>query len=66
MSCSCNKQESEIEYVEGYEDLDMEDDIEDFGGLAIARSQMDNDNGKAVTRYFVSIIFLLMLDKNFC
>ena len=45
----------------------MEDDIEDFGGLAIARSQRDNDNGKAVTRYFVSIIFLLiMLNKNVC
>ncbi|KAK7828709.1 protein mak16 [Quercus suber] len=36
--------EPEIEYVEGYEDLDIEDDIEDFGGLAIARSQRDNDN----------------------
>ena len=48
--CSCNKQEPEIEYVEGYEELELEDDKEDFGGLKIARSQMDNDNGKAVTR----------------
>ncbi|KAM3754054.1 hypothetical protein ACB098_03G139200 [Castanea mollissima] len=38
-------QEPEIEYVEGYEELELEDDIEDFGGLAIARSKMDDDNG---------------------
>ncbi|KAM3754060.1 hypothetical protein ACB098_03G139200 [Castanea mollissima] len=37
-------QEPEIEYVEGYEELELEDDIEDFGGLAIARSKMDDDN----------------------
>ncbi|KAL4638937.1 hypothetical protein ACB092_03G181900 [Castanea dentata] len=36
--------EPEIEYVEGYEELELEDDIEDFGGLAIARSKMDDDN----------------------
>ncbi|XP_050276746.1 uncharacterized protein LOC126718531 [Quercus robur] len=39
-----DEMEPEIEYVEGYEDLDIEDDIEDFGGLAIARSRRDNDN----------------------
>ncbi|XP_075659556.1 uncharacterized protein LOC142629451 isoform X3 [Castanea sativa] len=38
-------QEPEIEYVEGYEEHELEDDIEDFGGLAIARSKMDDDNG---------------------
>ncbi|XP_075659555.1 uncharacterized protein LOC142629451 isoform X2 [Castanea sativa] len=37
-------QEPEIEYVEGYEEHELEDDIEDFGGLAIARSKMDDDN----------------------
>ena len=41
---------TQIEYVDGYEELGIEDDKEDFGGLKIARSQMDNDNGKAVTR----------------
>lgn len=39
-----DEMEPEIEYVEGYEELELEDDIEDFGGLAIARSQMDDDN----------------------
>jgi hypothetical protein len=28
---SWNKQEAEIEYVEGYDELEEEDDIEDFG-----------------------------------
>ncbi len=63
--CSCNNQEPEIEYVEGYEELELEDDIEDFGGLAIARSQMDDDNGKAVTRYLVSSIFSFNDDYKF-
>ncbi|XP_030957293.1 protein MAK16 homolog [Quercus lobata] len=40
--------EPEIEYVEGYEELELEDDIEDFGGLAIARSQMDDGNVEMV------------------
>ncbi|GMY26312.1 protein MAK16 homolog A-like [Fagus crenata] len=39
-----DEMEPEIEYVEGYEELELEDDIEDFGGLTIARSQMDDDN----------------------
>lgn len=38
-------QEPEIEYVEGYEELEEEDDMEDFGGLAIGE---DYDNGKTV------------------
>lgn len=41
-----NMQEHEIEYVEGYEGLEEEDDIEDFGGLAIGKSHMDVNNGK--------------------
>ncbi|KAK4597926.1 hypothetical protein RGQ29_015444 [Quercus rubra] len=40
--------EPEIEYVEGYEELELEDDIEDYGGLAIARSQMDDGNVEVV------------------
>ena len=36
-------QEPVIEYVEGYEELEEEDDMEDFGGLAIGE---DYDNGK--------------------
>ncbi|KAI7991371.1 hypothetical protein LOK49_LG12G02957 [Camellia lanceoleosa] len=30
--------EPEIEYVEGYEELEEEDDMEDFGGLTIDKS----------------------------
>ena len=40
------KQEPEIEYVEGYEELEEEDDIEDFGGLEIDESLKDEDLGK--------------------
>ncbi|KAK7838577.1 hypothetical protein CFP56_019516, partial [Quercus suber] len=42
-----DEMDSEIEYVEAYEELGTKDDKEDFGGLEIARSQMDNDNGNA-------------------
>ncbi|CAA3020300.1 Hypothetical predicted protein [Olea europaea subsp. europaea] len=35
--------EPEIEYVEGYEELE-EDGMEDFGGLAISNMDDDNDN----------------------
>jgi hypothetical protein len=54
---SWNKQEHEIEYVEGYDELEEEDDIEDFGDIAIAQSHADYDNGKAVTRYLLLSIF---------
>ncbi|XP_042004683.1 protein MAK16 homolog [Salvia splendens] len=37
------EEEPLIEYVEGYEELEEEDDMEDFGGLAI-REDYDNDN----------------------
>ncbi|XP_047957951.1 protein MAK16 homolog [Salvia hispanica] len=37
------EEEPVIEYVEGYEELEEEDDMEDFGGLAI-REDYDNDN----------------------
>ncbi|XP_063937529.1 uncharacterized protein LOC108196281 isoform X3 [Daucus carota subsp. sativus] len=36
------EQEAEIEYVEGYEDLEEEDDMEDFGGLALEQSDADD------------------------
>ncbi|KAK3020131.1 hypothetical protein RJ639_004599 [Escallonia herrerae] len=36
--------EPEIEYVEGYEDLEQEDDIEDFGGLAIEGNDRNDEN----------------------
>ncbi|KAK2983329.1 hypothetical protein RJ640_016067, partial [Escallonia rubra] len=39
-----NEEEPEIEYVEGYEDLEQEDDIEDFGGLAIEGNDTDDEN----------------------
>lgn len=35
------EEEPEIEYVEGYEELEEEDDIEDFGGLAIREDPDD-------------------------
>lgn len=35
--------EPEIEYVEGYEELEEEDDIEDFPGFLL---EGDQDNGK--------------------
>lgn len=37
------EEEPEIEYVEGYEELEEEDDMEDFNGLAINES-FDDDN----------------------
>ncbi|KAL1808233.1 hypothetical protein DCAR_0727648 [Daucus carota subsp. sativus] len=36
------EEEAEIEYVEGYEDLEEEDDMEDFGGLALEQSDADD------------------------
>ncbi|KAK1365706.1 hypothetical protein POM88_041267 [Heracleum sosnowskyi] len=38
------EEEVETEYVEGYEDLEVEDDMEDFGGLAIKESDADGDS----------------------
>ncbi|GMN74963.1 hypothetical protein TIFTF001_054492 [Ficus carica] len=37
-------QEPEIEYVEGDYELEEEDDIEDFGGLAMDHIHTDDDN----------------------
>lgn len=45
-----NKQEPEIEYVEGYEELEEEEDMEDFGGLAIHNPEADEDSGNAGLR----------------
>ncbi|KAE8055278.1 hypothetical protein FH972_012129 [Carpinus fangiana] len=39
-----DEMEHEIEYVEGYDELEEEDDIEDFGDIAIAQSHVDYDN----------------------
>ncbi|KAK4850278.1 hypothetical protein QYF36_005330 [Acer negundo] len=39
-----DEEEAEIEYVEGYEELEEEDDMEDFGGLPIAKSHADDDD----------------------
>ena len=50
-----NQQEPEIEYVQGYDDLEEEDDIEDFGGFAIDESL--KNNGKV----FVSLLHILCL-----
>ncbi|XP_059442421.1 uncharacterized protein LOC132174765 isoform X2 [Corylus avellana] len=39
-----DEMEHEIEYVEGYDELEEEDDIEDFGDIAIAQSHANYDN----------------------
>lgn len=53
-----NKQEAEVEYVEGYDDLEEEDDIEDFGDLGIdGPLAFDGDNGKYVIQCFLWSIF---------
>ncbi|KAI8528162.1 hypothetical protein RHMOL_Rhmol12G0129600 [Rhododendron molle] len=39
------EEEYEVEYVEGYEDFEEEDDMEDFGGLSIGKSHIDVNNG---------------------
>lgn len=49
-------QEPEIEYVEGYDELEEEDDIEDFDGLAINHGHSDDDNGKAYSMYFMWLV----------
>ncbi|XP_062158556.1 uncharacterized protein LOC133866012 isoform X2 [Alnus glutinosa] len=41
-----DEMEAEIEYVEGYDELEEEDDIEDFGDFSITQSHADYDNGK--------------------
>lgn len=46
-----NKQEVEVEYVEGYEDLEEEDDIEDFDGFGIRDNGLDADTGKFLDGY---------------
>ncbi|XP_020426474.1 protein MAK16 homolog isoform X2 [Prunus persica] len=38
------EEEPEIEYVEGYDELEEEDDIEDFAGFSIDNSHADDDN----------------------
>ncbi|KAL2484502.1 MAK16 protein-related [Abeliophyllum distichum] len=38
-----DEEEAEIEYVEGYEELE-EEDIEDFGGLTMREANMDDNN----------------------
>ncbi|KAJ0111437.1 hypothetical protein Patl1_03387 [Pistacia atlantica] len=39
-----DEEEAEIEYVEGYDDLEEEEDMEDFGGLAITKFHTDDDD----------------------
>ncbi|KAH7851857.1 hypothetical protein Vadar_017432 [Vaccinium darrowii] len=40
-----DEMEEEMEYVEGHEEHEEEDDIEEFGGLAIQKSHIDVDDG---------------------
>ncbi|KAJ0052272.1 hypothetical protein Pint_03328 [Pistacia integerrima] len=39
-----DEEEAEIEYVEGYDDLEEEEDMEDFGSLAITKFHADDDD----------------------
>ncbi|XP_044491830.1 protein MAK16 homolog A-like [Mangifera indica] len=39
-----DEEEAEIEYVEGYDDLEEEEDMEDFGGVAINKFHTDDDD----------------------
>ena len=48
-------QEPEIEYVEGYDELEEEDDIEDFAGFSMKDTQSDDDNGKADSVFFSQV-----------
>lgn len=52
-------QEPEIEYVEDYEDLEEEDDMEDFGGLEINEHRMGDDSGKTYNRCFLCQYIIL-------
>ncbi|XP_051144538.1 uncharacterized protein LOC127260703 isoform X1 [Andrographis paniculata] len=40
-----DEEEAEIEYVEGYEDLEEEEDMEDFGGLGVGTGDDDELDG---------------------
>lgn len=39
-------QEPDIEYVEGYEELEEEEDMEDLGNFALGETGADDDDGK--------------------
>ncbi|XP_055835279.1 uncharacterized protein LOC129903774 [Solanum dulcamara] len=43
-----DEEELEVEYAEGYEDLEEEDDMEDFDGLGIRDSSLDDNTGKVL------------------
>lgn len=49
-----------IEYVEGYEELEEEDDIEDFGGLALEQGAADDDYGIILPHLSLTIIISLL------
>lgn len=54
-------QEPEIEYVEGYDELEEEDDIEDFGGLSMYEPHTGDDNGKANPMFCLNFILLVIV-----
>ena len=45
LSMFWSKQEPEVEYVEGYDGLEEEEDIEDFGGFVKDESLKEDDYG---------------------
>lgn len=49
--CVCGQQEPEIEYVEGYDELEEEENIEDFGGFEMDESFKSNHHGKDVLSF---------------
>lgn len=50
-------QEPEIEYVEGYDELEEEEDMEDFGGPAMFQSLTEDDNGEGDSIYLLLNVF---------
>ncbi|XXG80974.1 hypothetical protein AAC387_Pa09g1717 [Persea americana] len=46
-----DEEEPEIEYVEGYDELEEEENIEDFGGFEMDESFKSNHHGKDVLSF---------------
>lgn len=60
----CEMQEPEIEYIEGFDELEEEDDMEDFTGFGIDQSHAEDDvdddddeddEGKQILPFYVRL-----------
>lgn len=69
-----NKQEPDIQYVEGYDELEEEDDMEDFAGLGARKSlgddDDDNEDGRVCSSSFaISLMYchvIIIYDRLIC